>query len=105
MPDTEYNLADEMRRAADAIEEFNRRGRAHLRIYGTDTLWRPSELRREAEHVDAEDREAAEREAQAEELERDLMAARGAVRELASRAGREFAAIDAKYLIAQGWHK
>jgi hypothetical protein len=65
MPDTEYNLADEMRRAADAIEAFNR---ARPHVYGLDYFWRPSELRREAEHVDAEEREAAERELLVEEL-------------------------------------
>jgi hypothetical protein len=59
MPDTEYNLADEMRRAADAIEAFNQR---NPDIYRTDCYWRPSQLRCEAEHVDAEEREKAERE-------------------------------------------
>jgi hypothetical protein len=65
MPDTEYNLADEMRRAADAIEAFNQRG---LAPYDTDYFWRPSELRREAEYVDAEEREKAELAELVEEL-------------------------------------
>jgi hypothetical protein len=69
MPDTEYNLADEMRRAADAIEKFNQR---NPDIYHTDAEWSPSELRREAEHVDAEEREKAEREEQVEKLARDM---------------------------------
>jgi hypothetical protein len=69
MPDTEYNLADEMRRAADAIEAFNQR---NPDIYNIDAYWLPSELRREAEHVDAEEREKAERELLVEELARDV---------------------------------
>jgi hypothetical protein len=60
---TDPTLAQRMRDAATTIEDFNRRGvEGHLRIYNNDAYWRPSELRREAEHVDAEEREKAERE-------------------------------------------
>jgi hypothetical protein len=58
-----------MRAAANTIEEFNQRNQD---IWITDAHWRPSELRREAEHVEAEDREAAERELLVEELARDV---------------------------------
>jgi hypothetical protein len=70
MPDTEYNLADEMRRAADVIEKFNRRtiNERSVPLYSDDYYWRPSELRREAEHVEAEGREEAERGVLVEEL-------------------------------------
>jgi hypothetical protein len=58
-----------MREAADTIEEFNV-GRPE--IYHPEAEWGPTELRREAEHVEAEDREAAERELLVEELSRDV---------------------------------
>jgi hypothetical protein len=51
-------LAQRMRLAAVTLEEFNR---DHRDLYSIDAHWRPSELRREAEHVDAEEREKADR--------------------------------------------
>jgi hypothetical protein len=54
-----------MRAAANTIEEFNV-GRPE--IYHPEAEWGPAGLRREAEHVEAEDREAAERELLVEEL-------------------------------------
>jgi hypothetical protein len=46
------SLAEEMREAADIVERFNRR---LSDMYQEDTAWSPSELRREADHVEAED--------------------------------------------------
>jgi hypothetical protein len=65
----ESTLAQRMRLAAVTLEEFNR---DHRDLYSIDAHWRPSELRREAEHVEAEEREKAEREEQVEELARDV---------------------------------
>jgi hypothetical protein len=64
-------LAQRMRAAADAIEAFNR---ARPHVYGLDYFWRPSELRCEAEHVEAEEREKAEREVLVDQFARDLFA-------------------------------
>jgi len=46
-------LADRMRRAADTIEAFNKR----YPEVQPDAPWRPSDLRKHAEHVEAQDRE------------------------------------------------
>jgi hypothetical protein len=59
------SLADAMRAAADTIEKFNHRNRD---IYTPEATWSPSELRREAEHMEAEEREEAEGRAQVELL-------------------------------------
>jgi hypothetical protein len=60
-----------MRAAANTLEEFNR---DHRDLYSIDAHWRPSELRREAEHVEAEEREKAEREVLVDQFARDLFA-------------------------------
>jgi hypothetical protein len=62
-------LSVRMRIAANTLEEFN----THRTIlYPSDTPWRPSELRREARHVEDEEQEATEREMLAEQLADDL---------------------------------
>jgi hypothetical protein len=59
------DLPARMREAANTIEEFNTR---LSDLYNRDGYWRPSELRREAAHLEDEDREAAEREEMVAEL-------------------------------------
>jgi hypothetical protein len=67
---TEPTLPERMRLAADTIDEAN------TRIGGpTNGYWRPSELRKEADEVDAEDREAAEKADQVEVLSKELFTA------------------------------
>ena len=71
-------LSMRMRIAANTLEEFNHRlekenwgapGAAGIgAFYSTDTGWRPSELRREARHVEDEEQEEAERDLMVEEL-------------------------------------
>ena len=64
-------LSVRMRIAANTLEEFN----THRTIlYPSDTPWRPSELRREARHVEDEEQEAAEHELMAKELVADFCA-------------------------------
>jgi len=64
-------LSVRMRLAANTLEEFN----THRTIlYPSDTPWRPSELRREARHVEDEEQEAAEHELMAKELVADFCA-------------------------------
>jgi hypothetical protein len=109
MPDTEYNLADEMRRAADAIERFNRRipnERSGPPLYSDDYYWRPSELRREAEHVDAEEREKAELAEQVEELAQAIF--NGSYSRLKWPDHADHAALLRRYAksaIDAGWHR
>jgi hypothetical protein len=63
----EAPLAQRMRDAADTLEEASDR-----MGWGKNWSWQPTELRREATHVEDEDREAAEREALVEELTQSL---------------------------------
>jgi hypothetical protein len=64
-------LGQRMRYAAEVLEAVNKR----IGIASPDWHWRPSELRSEAEHVEAEDREAAEREEMVRQMARDLFTA------------------------------
>lgn len=59
-----------MRYAADVLEEFNT---AHPDSYQPDGWWRPSDLRKEAEHQEAEEREQAELDAQVNTFACDLL--------------------------------
>ena len=66
-------LSMRMRIAANILEEFNdRRDNGGAIAYTGDAPWRPSELRREARHVEDEEQEATEREMLAEQLADDL---------------------------------
>jgi hypothetical protein len=96
-------LAQRMRDAANTIEEFNQRNQD---IWITDARWRPSELRREAEHVDAEEREKAERDAEVEELGHDIFKAFsfGRSRQWES-AAKGIYRTAAKIVLDAGWHK
>ena len=88
-------LSARMRIAADILEEFNTRGA----IYATDAPWRPSELRREARHVEDEEQEAAERDLMVEDLAEDLCEAHNEVN-----SSDPFAPV-ARWLIDNGWRK
>ena len=70
-------LSARMRVAANILEEVNTRTRTPGYtglLYPTDAPWRPSELRREARHVEDEEQEAAEHELMAKELVADFCA-------------------------------
>jgi hypothetical protein len=90
----------QMRIAANILEEFNNRthnGGAVL--YTSDAPWRPSELRREARHVEDEEQEAAERDLMVEELAEDLCEAHDQVH-----TDDPFGPV-ARILIENGWRK
>ena len=57
------SLPDQARLAADILDALNTRLECP-----TNGHWRPSELRGEADHIEAEEREAAECASQAEQL-------------------------------------
>ena len=62
-------LSARMRVAANILEELNNRGNNQEAVlYTSDAPWRPSELRREARHVEDEEQEEAERDLMVEEL-------------------------------------
>jgi|SRR6516164_5999815 len=71
-PDPEP-LSVRMRIAANTVEEFNNKYNWGLPP-SSDAPWRPSELRREARHVEDEEQEAAEHELMAKELVADFCA-------------------------------
>ena len=90
-------LSMRMRIAAGILEEFNDHGGAIL--YPSDTPWRPSELRREARHVEDEEQEAAERDLMVDELADALCEAHNEVN-----SSDPFGPI-ARILIENGWRK
>lgn len=63
-------LSQRMREAADALQEFN----TENDLYTPDAPWRPSELRKEAVHREAEERGAAEKAREMEDLAITLFA-------------------------------
>ena len=89
-------LSVRMRLAANTLEEFNTR---RTILYPSDTPWRPSELRREARHVEDEEQEAAERDLMAEDLAEDLCEAHNHVN-----TDDPFGPV-ARILIDNGWRK
>jgi hypothetical protein len=96
-------LAQRMRLAAVTLEEFNR---DHRDLYRIDAHWRPSELRREAEHVEAEEREKAEREDEVEELAQAIF--NGSYSRLKWPGNPDHADLIRRYAksaIDAGWHK
>lgn len=104
-------LSSRMRYAADVLEEFNT---DHPNQYTADGWWRPSDLRKEAEHVEAEEREEAEKNAVVGGLARELLAGQSLCfpkREdlkswdSASNALRANCLSIAEALIESGWHK
>ena len=90
-------LSVRMRLAANTLEEFNNHGGAI--VYPSDTPWRPSELRREARHVEDEEQEAAERDLMVEELAEALCEAHNDIN-----TDDPFGPI-ARILIENGWRK
>jgi len=89
-------LSVRMRIAANTLEEFNTR---RTILYPSDTPWRPSELRREARHVEDEEQEAAERDMLVEQLAEALCEAHNEVN-----SSDPFGPI-ARILIENGWRK
>jgi hypothetical protein len=92
-------LAHRMRQAAGTIEDVNKR----YKYNGTG--WTPDQLRREARHVEDEDQEAYERNAQIDELALDWLQAawgpeRGWDKEIAAKCANV-----ARKLIESGWRK
>jgi hypothetical protein len=67
---SESGLAEEMRASAATITKVN----AHYRM-SSDAPWRPSCLLKEAEHVEAEEHEAADRERLVANLAQELFRA------------------------------
>jgi len=93
-------LSMRMRIAANILEEFNdRRDNGGAIAYTGDAPWRPSELRREARHVEDEEQEAAERDLMVEELAEALCEAHNEVN-----SSDPFAPV-ARWLIDNGWRK
>ena len=93
-------LSARMRVAANILEELNNRGNNQEAVlYTSDAPWRPSELRREARHVEDEEQEATERDLMAEELAEALCEAHNEVN-----SSDPFAPI-ARILIENGWRK
>ena len=95
-------LSARMRVAANILEEVNTRTRTPGYtglLYPTDAPWRPSELRREARHVEDEEQEATERDLMAEELAEALCEAHNEVN-----SSDPFAPV-ARWLIDNGWRK
>lgn len=93
---TDKPLSQRMLEAADTITELNARYQ-----YGPEySGWGPAALRKEAPHVEAEERDAAEREAQVQALEHDL---RGLTISGLSR-GEAFT-VCARKLVESGWRK
>ncbi|MFV8317170.1 hypothetical protein [Mycobacterium sp. 23] len=97
-------LSSRMRYAADVLEEFNT---DHPNLYNADAPWRPSELLREAAHVEAE-------EALVEQLARELFAAQRRcfpdrpdleAWETAWGSTRQNCINLAEMLVESGWHK
>jgi len=88
-------LSVRMRLAANVLEEFNNRKHEDVGIlYTSDAPWRPSELRREARHIEDEEQEATEHELMAQELVADFCA-------FPWKSHIDFA----RRLIANGWRK
>ena len=93
-------LSVRMRIAANTLEEFNNRKHKDVGIlYTSDAPWRPSELRREARHVEDEEQEAAERDMLVEQLAEALCEAHNEVN-----SSDPFGPI-ARILIENGWRK
>ena len=93
-------LSMRMRIAANILEEFNdRRDNGGAIAYTGDAPLRPSELRREARHVEDEEQEAAERDLMVEDLAEDLCEAHNEVN-----SSDPFAPV-ARWLIDNGWRK
>ena len=96
-------LSVRMRIAAETVEEFN------IRTRTPDAPWRPSELRREARHVEDEEQEAAERDTLVEQLAEALCEAHNEVissdpADMMSLIWVPYGPI-ARILIANGWRK
>ena len=96
-PDPEP-LSVRMRIAANTVEEFNNKYNWGLPP-SSDAPWRPSELRREARHVEDEEQEAAERDLMVDELADALCEAHNEVN-----SSDPFGPI-ARILIENGWRK
>lgn len=92
-------LSIRMLQAAKIIEEFNT---VYSDIYNLDAAWRPSELRREADHRAAEETEAAERDQHIEELAHLLASAEWAQ---VGHASRGYLLTVARRVIESGWRK
>jgi len=94
-------LSMRMRIAANILEEFNdrRNNGGAIFPYTGDAPWRPSELRREARHVEDEEQEAAERDLMVDELADALCEAHNEVN-----SSDPFGPI-ARILIENGWRK
>jgi hypothetical protein len=88
-------LAQRMRFAAHILEEATGRINGDLGA-GLDWNWRPSELRNEAHHVEAEDRETAE-------LEEQMLVLTGELLDLGG-VGGSWGDV-ARKLIENGWRK
>ncbi len=89
------SLPDQARLAADILDALNTRLECP-----TNGHWRPSELRGEADHIEAEEREAAERQNQTASLGQALEII---YRPFANAETPHF--VLAKALIEDGWHK
>lgn len=103
---TQMSLPDQARLAADILDALNTRLECP-----TNGHWRPSELRGEADHIEAEERAAAERADMVETLAVELLAAAQRGREnpkswdMASDALKEATRASAAQLVEAGWHK
>ena len=94
------SLPQEMREAADVLDVANDRNKLL-----PDTPWSPLQLREYADKWEAEDNVAAEREAMAEELARNVLSAFGVFWSLDILAERDKWLQMTRKLIAAGWTK